>query len=67
REPLKLPQFEFYTPLQLVQSSIEKKRVKAKELSKKTKGLRKKSWPQTWEGVQLLFAGTNLSCVVVWM
>ncbi|KAG5398129.1 hypothetical protein IGI04_019994 [Brassica rapa subsp. trilocularis] len=55
------------TPLQLVQSSIEKKRVKAKELSKKTKGLRKKSWPQTWEGVQLLFAGTNLSCVVVWM
>ncbi|KAF2579320.1 hypothetical protein F2Q68_00003245 [Brassica cretica] len=48
------------TPLQLVQSSIEKKRVKAKELSKKTKGLRKKSWPQTWEGVQLLFAAIDI-------
>lgn len=48
------------TPLQLVQSSIEKKRAKAKELSKKTKGLRKKSWPQTWEGVQLLFAGIDI-------
>ncbi|KAJ0264550.1 hypothetical protein HA466_0028800 [Hirschfeldia incana] len=48
------------TPLQLVQSSIEKKKVKAKELSKKTKGLRKKSWPQTWEGVQLLFAAIDI-------
>ncbi|KAL0743108.1 hypothetical protein Bca4012_084621 [Brassica carinata] len=48
------------TPLQLVQSSVEKKRAKAKELSKKTKGLRKKSWPQTWEGVQLLFAATDI-------
>ncbi|KAJ0249088.1 hypothetical protein HA466_0146400 [Hirschfeldia incana] len=48
------------TPLQLVQSSIEKKRVKAKELSKKTKGLRKKAWPQTWEGVQLLFAAIDI-------
>ncbi|KAL0855565.1 hypothetical protein Bca101_060718 [Brassica carinata] len=48
------------TPLQLVQSSIDKKRVKAKELSKKTKGLRKKAWPQTWEGVQLLFAATDI-------
>jgi hypothetical protein len=48
------------TPLLLVQSSIDKKRVKAKELSKKTKGLRKKSWPQTWEGVQLLFAAIDI-------
>ncbi|KFK39348.1 hypothetical protein AALP_AA3G232600 [Arabis alpina] len=48
------------TPLQLVQSSIEKKRVKAKELAKKTKGLRQKSWPQTWEGVQLLFATIDI-------
>ncbi|ESQ47858.1 hypothetical protein EUTSA_v10020782mg [Eutrema salsugineum] len=48
------------TPLQLVQSSVEKKRVKAKELSKKTKGLRNKSWPQTWEGVQLLFAAIDI-------
>ncbi|KAF8103971.1 hypothetical protein N665_0182s0077 [Sinapis alba] len=48
------------TPLQLVQSSIEKKRAKAKELSKKTKGLRKKSWPQGWEGVQLLFAAIDI-------
>ncbi|CAH8328891.1 unnamed protein product [Eruca vesicaria subsp. sativa] len=48
------------TPLQLVQSSIEKKRVKAKELSKKTKGLRKKAWPQTWEGVQLLCAAIDI-------
>ncbi|CAG7882853.1 unnamed protein product [Brassica rapa] len=52
--------FNSTTPLQLVQSSIEKKRVKAKELSKKTKGLRKKSWPQTWEGVQLLFAAIDI-------
>ncbi|XP_010508706.1 PREDICTED: uncharacterized protein LOC104785224 [Camelina sativa] len=48
------------TPLQLVQSSIDKKRVKAKELTKKTKGLKKKSWPQTWEGVQLLFAAIDI-------
>ena len=43
-----------------IQVSLLQKRVKAKELSKKTNGLRKKSWPQTWEGVQLLFAAIDI-------
>jgi len=44
----------------LIREELLQKRVKAKELSKKTKGLRKKSWPQTWEGVQLLFAAIDI-------
>ncbi|CAK7323766.1 unnamed protein product [Dovyalis caffra] len=48
-------QNQIATPLQLIQSSFEKKRMKIKELCKKSKG-RKKCWPQTYEDVQLLFS-----------
>ncbi|OMO65554.1 Ribosomal protein L34Ae [Corchorus olitorius] len=41
------------TPLQQVQSLLEKKGMKLKELRKKRKGWKKKSWPQTREDVPL--------------
>lgn len=44
------------SPQQQVQSSLEKKAVKLKELRRKKKGWKKKSWPQTDDDVQLLFA-----------
>ncbi|KAK6915202.1 Protein of unknown function DUF1666 [Dillenia turbinata] len=43
------------TPLQLVQSSLQKKEVKLKELRKKIKRWKKNSWPATEEEVELLF------------
>lgn len=43
------------TPLQQVQSALEKKKMKIKELRKK-KGWKKKSWPTTYEEVVLLFS-----------
>ncbi|PKI75781.1 uncharacterized protein LOC116204590 [Punica granatum] len=43
------------TPLQQVQSSLVKKATKLKELKKKRKGWKKKSWPQAYEDVQLFF------------
>ncbi|KAG6664954.1 hypothetical protein I3843_02G112200 [Carya illinoinensis] len=43
------------TSLQQVQSSLEKKGIKLKELRKRSKGWKKKSWPQTDEAVQLFF------------
>ncbi|BFG23995.1 hypothetical protein CerSpe_102690 [Prunus speciosa] len=44
------------TPLQQIQSSLEKKWMKLKELRNKRKGWKKKSWPQSQEDVQLLFS-----------
>ncbi|KAM2585167.1 hypothetical protein TB2_046068 [Malus domestica] len=44
------------TPLQQIQSSLEKKWMKLKELQKRRKGWKKKSWPQLQEDVQLLFS-----------
>ncbi|KAE8723427.1 hypothetical protein F3Y22_tig00012385pilonHSYRG00006 [Hibiscus syriacus] len=43
------------TPLQQVKSLLEKKGMKLKELRKKRKGWKKKSWPLTPEDVPLLF------------
>ncbi|EEF48718.1 uncharacterized protein LOC8259956 [Ricinus communis] len=48
-------QNQIATPLQLIQSSLEKKRMKLKELCKKSKGWKKKSWPQMYEDVEVLF------------
>ncbi|XP_065864249.1 uncharacterized protein [Euphorbia lathyris] len=48
-------QNQMATPLQLTQSSLDKKKMKLKELCKKSKGWKKKSWPQTYEDVELLF------------
>ncbi|GMN62650.1 hypothetical protein TIFTF001_031717 [Ficus carica] len=44
------------TPLHQVQSSLEKKLVKLKELQKKRRGWKKRSWPSTQEDVHLLFS-----------
>ncbi|XP_044495792.1 uncharacterized protein LOC123218404 [Mangifera indica] len=48
-------QSQIASPVHQVQSSLEKKKMKLKELRKKSKGFKKKSWPQTWEDIQLLF------------
>ncbi|KDP25047.1 hypothetical protein JCGZ_22582 [Jatropha curcas] len=48
-------QNQIATPLQLIQSSLEKKRMRLKEMCKKSKGWKKKSWPQVYEDVELLF------------
>ncbi|KAF2309202.1 hypothetical protein GH714_001163 [Hevea brasiliensis] len=48
-------QNQIATPLQLIQSSLEKKRMRLKELCKKSKGWKKKSWPQMYKDVELLF------------
>ncbi|KAG8653214.1 uncharacterized protein LOC110607814 [Manihot esculenta] len=48
-------QNQISTPLQLIQSSLDKKRIRLKELCKKSKGWKKKSWPQMYEDVELLF------------
>ncbi|XAR49784.1 hypothetical protein NMG60_11003923 [Bertholletia excelsa] len=43
------------TPLQQILSSLEKKKMKLKEVLKRMKGWKKKSWPGTEEEVELLF------------
>ncbi|KAM7253908.1 hypothetical protein ACFE04_031590 [Oxalis oulophora] len=43
------------TPLHQVQSSLEKRAIKLKEMRKKRKGWKKKDWPQTCDDIQLLF------------
>ncbi|KAK7349067.1 hypothetical protein VNO77_06124 [Canavalia gladiata] len=47
-------QNQLATPLQQIQSTLEKKVVKLKELRRKKKGWRKNSWPPKHEDVQLL-------------
>ncbi|XP_047958058.1 uncharacterized protein LOC125203693 [Salvia hispanica] len=42
------------TPVQLVQSTLEKKAMRLKELWKKSKSYKKKSWPSTAEDVEML-------------
>ncbi|KAA8540161.1 hypothetical protein F0562_024276 [Nyssa sinensis] len=46
-------QNQMATPLQQIQSSLEKKEMKLKELSKGKKGWKKESWPATQEEVEL--------------
>ncbi|KAI9160578.1 hypothetical protein LWI28_009605 [Acer negundo] len=48
-------QSQIATPLHQVQSLLVKKGTKLKELRKRRKGWKKKSWPQTWEDIELLF------------
>ncbi|XP_058728750.1 uncharacterized protein LOC131601051 [Vicia villosa] len=47
-------QNQLATPLHQIQSTLEKKVVKLKELRKRKKGWRKSSWPQKHEDIQLL-------------
>ncbi|GER53667.1 hypothetical protein STAS_31204 [Striga asiatica] len=49
-------QNQMFIPAQHVQSSLEKKEVKLKELWKKSKSYKKKSWPTTAEDVEMLLA-----------
>ncbi|KAK6263879.1 hypothetical protein SCA6_019313 [Theobroma cacao] len=51
------------TPLQQVQSLLMKKGMKIKELRKKRRGWKKKSWPQTREDVPLLFGLIDIKIV----
>ncbi|KAE8658884.1 hypothetical protein F3Y22_tig00116965pilonHSYRG00047 [Hibiscus syriacus] len=51
------------TPLQQVKSLLEKKAMKLKELRKKRKGWKKKSWPPTPEDVPLLFALIDVNII----
>ncbi|KAJ0985176.1 hypothetical protein J5N97_003532 [Dioscorea zingiberensis] len=49
--------------LHQVQSSLDKKEIRVKELSKKKKGWKKKSWPTTPEEVDLLFALIDIKVI----
>ncbi|KAL2460766.1 Protein of unknown function (DUF1666) [Abeliophyllum distichum] len=47
-------QNQMATPLQQIQSSHQKKAMKLKELWKRTKSYKKKSWPSTQEDTEML-------------
>ncbi|KAI7986095.1 hypothetical protein LOK49_LG14G02277 [Camellia lanceoleosa] len=47
-------QNQLATPLQQIKSALEKKEMKLKELQKRMKGWKKKSWPATQEEAELL-------------
>lgn len=49
-------QNQLATPLQQVQTSLEKKEMKLKELRKRMKGWKNKSWLATQDGVELFFS-----------
>ncbi|XP_058068341.1 uncharacterized protein LOC131217437 [Magnolia sinica] len=49
--------------LQQIQASLDKKEVKLKELRRKNKGRKKKSWPTTLEQVELLFGLIDVKVV----
>ncbi|XVF74934.1 hypothetical protein PTKIN_Ptkin13bG0149800 [Pterospermum kingtungense] len=51
------------TPLQQVQSLLEKKAMKLKELRKKRKGWKKESWPVASDNVPLLFALIDIKII----
>ncbi|KAF5196460.1 Duf1666 family protein [Thalictrum thalictroides] len=51
------------SPLQQIQSALEKKEIKLKELVKKKKGWKKKSWPATLEEVELLFGLIDIKLI----
>lgn len=51
------------SPLQLVQSALDKKMLKIKELRKKKKGWKKKTWPATTEEVELLFGLIDIKVI----
>ncbi|KAK7293993.1 hypothetical protein RJT34_16876 [Clitoria ternatea] len=51
------------TPLQQIQSTLEKKMVKLKEVRRKKKGWRKNSWPQKQEDIQLLLGLIDVKTV----
>ncbi|KAJ4826200.1 hypothetical protein Tsubulata_023789 [Turnera subulata] len=56
-------QNQIATPLQLIQSAVVKKKMKLKELCKKSRGWKKKSWPAAYEDVELLFGLIDIKVV----
>ncbi|XP_077222949.1 uncharacterized protein LOC143856570 [Tasmannia lanceolata] len=50
--------------LQQVQTSLDKKEIKLKELCRKKKGWKKKSWPSTPEEIELLFGLIDIKVVM---
>ncbi|KAF9612463.1 hypothetical protein IFM89_000211 [Coptis chinensis] len=54
---------QIVSPLQQTQSSLEKKEIRLKELLKKKKGWKKKSWPVTMEEVELLFGLIDIKVI----
>ncbi|KAJ4963373.1 hypothetical protein NE237_023312 [Protea cynaroides] len=56
-------QSQIASPLQQIQSFLEKKEMKLKELRRK-KGWKKKSWPTTLEGVELFFSLIDIKVIV---
>ncbi|CAL1373913.1 unnamed protein product [Linum trigynum] len=56
-------QNQIATPLQMIQSLIDKKKMRLKELCRKSKGWKKKTWPQSYEDVQLLFGLVDIKIV----
>ncbi|XP_068638949.1 uncharacterized protein [Aristolochia californica] len=51
------------SPLQLIQSSLDKKEVKLKDMRRKKKGWKKKSWPANPGEVELLFGLIDIKIV----
>ncbi|KAG9449272.1 hypothetical protein H6P81_009237 [Aristolochia fimbriata] len=51
------------SPLQLLQSSLDKKEVKLKDMRRKKKGWKKKSWPPNLDEVELLFGLIDIKIV----
>ncbi|XP_023765379.1 uncharacterized protein LOC111913900 [Lactuca sativa] len=56
-------QNQMVTPVQQVQASLEKKKVKLKELWKKRKGGKKNQWPGTQEEVELLLGVIDVKVI----
>ncbi|KAL9304597.1 hypothetical protein ACSQ67_021860 [Phaseolus vulgaris] len=56
-------QNQLATPLHQIQSTLEKKVVKLKELRRKKKGWKKNSWPQKHEDIQLLLGLVDVKMV----
>lgn len=52
------------SPLQQIQSSLQKKEVKLKEMRKKKKGRKNKWWPITPEDVELLFGLIDIKVIL---
>ncbi|KAG6474275.1 hypothetical protein ZIOFF_068200 [Zingiber officinale] len=50
-------------PLQQLQASFEKKEIKVKEILRRKKGWKKKTWPETEEEVELLFTLVDIKVI----
>ncbi|KAG7013928.1 hypothetical protein SDJN02_24097 [Cucurbita argyrosperma subsp. argyrosperma] len=51
------------TLLARIRSSLDKKKAKLKEVRKKSRGWKQKTWPQTYEDMQLLFGVVDIKII----